>query len=216
MSAVPAVTLLAGVPLSVSPDEWDLREEQRKHIRQPPSGRRQQLAWSPPEEPLLQSLRTFSFRWSALLEFRDLLKRILSHPGPHELVIWRREYLAYAGDGTRTDWRFPWVQALDIHPVPPGGVAPAHFLTSARIGLAGPELAILTQDAATYEGSSPAAGELWVGELSTSFKVGAAPGSGETLYVDMVPAYLVIEDTETEATISGPIAEPRTLVLLEA
>ncbi len=216
LPSIPAAVLLQGQSLGLDPDEIQIRRKQRKFVRRTPGGPRQQLAWAPPGSPVLQSRRTFALSWIALLGLRDTVERILSHPGPYSLALWRREHLSFAGNGTLQDFTLPWPQAADhVDPLPPG-LTSERLATTARVGLSGPQLAVSTQDDAAYTSGSPAPGEVWMRRGTQDFKLGDTLAPGEILYLDLVPLFTVIETDETETTLRGPIAEPRSLVLVEA
>lgn len=209
--ARPAPAVLGGLVLKVSADAFEVRHTQRKTVR---PGGRQQLAWMGEGREMVGALREWTLSWSHLEELGDPLKRLLAHPGPHSLVLWQREYLAYAGDGLRTTFHLPWPQAVDTVPVP-GGQPPARYGATARLGLEGAPLTVEAVDSATFAAGPPPETTLWLLHGGREAALAAPPEEGQVLYLDLVPLYTVAQAPQHQARYQGAIPQPLSLLLQE-
>ncbi len=214
--AIPACATLAGVALEEAPaTEWSVRRRQHKTVRQGATGRRrQQLATTEAGGPALQITRTFTIRWQQLGKLRDTVEEILAEPGPHTLSLWRPEFLAFPGDGARTEFLLPWPLATDFL-TPPGGLDVERFAPVVKVSRQGQELFPVSKAPGEYAEGPPDPGEVWFLRQGRAFKIAAPPAAGETVYARVVPLFEVFEAEETEAAFSDPVSEPRSLILLE-
>ncbi len=216
--AIAAEMVLDGLAIAHPTASWDVRLDPQKIVLRNATGdRRQQIAEPAAGFPTLKAKRTFTLGWSHLGIAKDQVETLLSDPGQHQLALWRPEYLQWLGDGVRAEYFMPngWILATDYAP-PPGGVAPAIFDAEIRPGLSGDVLKPIVLDQASYDAGDPAAGEVWFLEASSQLKLAAPPAAGEKIYGKVVPRYLVFEDGPQSTRLTGPIREPRELVLLEA
>jgi len=213
--ALPTHPLLAGVVLNIASESWEVRTRQAKVVHDLPSGRREAYAYVDPGRPEIHALRTFEIAWAHLRgEVGLRVGRILSRPGPHDLILWQVENCAYAGDGARTEFVSPWRLAVDVE-TPPGGLDPSRFHPEVRLAIDGAPLAYLSKSSTDYAAADPAADEVWWLTGGVDFKLESAPAAGTYLYLDVVPAYSVFDSAETSRSHKDPVRRPRTLTLLE-
>lgn len=218
--AIAAAPVLDGFPLAgVDATSWAILRREMRSVRTTATGnRRESLAFQGPGWPLVKTARRFTLAYQHIGGLRGLVARLLALPGTHTLILWRPEVLAYVGDGERTVFHLPWPPAVDST-APPGGVSPALFQPEVRVGIADADpLAHQAKTGAEIDalaGAPPPAGEAWFEAGGTRFVV-AAPAAGEPLWATVHPLYTVFRGEEGETTLSNPIREPRTLVLLEA
>jgi len=214
----PSRVHLAGIELTSSADAWDIKRQELRTLTRSQTGRifEIQLAQAP-DLPLRTTYTEVGLTWKHIFfAGEDQLRRIRVRPGPKTLVLWRREDLAYVGNGDRREFRLPnsWTVAIDTHS-PTGGVLPTVFAPVLRIdGVAVPFSAAA---AAEYDAGDPPAGEGWWRQASATFKVAEPPSSTALVDLTVVPVYRVyIQPGEAEKVASEtPRVEPYELLLLE-
>jgi len=216
--AVPGPAVLAGTVLDVPTDEWRiLPREVVAHPEAADGSRREVRLYAGDGLPRRVVRRRFTLAWFHVRSLRQTLEWLFAASGPYDLVLWREEYPSWPGTGGRTEFSLPngWRLALDTAPAaaPPGGT----YTPRVRVGMAGADLAYVSQDTATYEAGAPAVGEVWFETGGSRFKLAAPPAVGETVHAALVPTYRVYHSGElAEKRLTGPIREPEELVLLEA
>jgi hypothetical protein len=215
--AVPAQPIFNGAVLSVSPELWQVTTSQAKTVHQlATAGRRETFTYWGPGWPLIKTKREVQIEWSHLKgEVGAMVERMLAAPGPHRLILWQPVDVAYAGDGSRAAYTCPWHQALDLYPIPPGGVPSSIFMPQVRLTLAGAPLNCLFQTAEAYSAGEPDEGDVWFLAGQGGFKLSAPPSAGSTVYLTTYPVLEVLEAPDSSRSFKNPVSRPRTLVLLE-
>lgn len=184
--------------------------------------RREAIAYQGAGNPLKRIRYDLVLRYAHLGPHLDLVSEILSLPGPHDVVVWKRVHPSYAGDGSRVEFTLPWRVATDVYSllIPPGLQTAEPFLQpGARIaarGVLGGALTVTVEDQATYDGGSPGAGEAWILEGGQTIKVGTVPTSSQFLHVKLVPVLEMFERPESQRSLpAGTMREPRDIALME-
>lgn len=201
---------------------WD---EAAEHVQMARPRRREARAYQGAGYPLVGGLFTVTLRFDNIRRQYDLIEKLFAVPGPHEIVLWHRIHMAYAGDGDRTTFYLPRVPLLvsqasfaDFPAAFPEGVQTA-LEVEAAIGLGDDETALTVQQKTQveYDAGTPSAGQAWFVPEAEEFKVGTAPESGERLYVTLTPILQMFHAPQVSKSYQGgmPRREPRSIVLLE-
>jgi hypothetical protein len=178
-------------------------------------GHRVQAIYHGDGYPLARARRRWTLNYEHLGDLYQLVERLLADPGEHTLVPWKSEFLAYAGDGDRTEFQMFWASAPDFYTVPHDRSA-APLLPEVRLSATAAPLTTVIHPTEDYEAAEPEAGEAWFEEGGTRFKVATAPADGARIYCRICPVYRVIEAAETSRGYKDAIREPRVVVLHEA
>ncbi len=221
MTAVKASAVLDGVHLSSVPaTEWRVRARELRHIRESATGvRREVLLATAAGQPLRRHVRTFALTWNHVGALRATVEELLATPGEHTLVLWREEFVTWAGDGVTRELTLPngWLLAVDALDPLPAEVTAAEIAPQVKIGIAGAALAHSLVDPATFDAGDPPAGEVWFAEGESRCKLGDVPDAGATVYARLVPVYRALQAPDRpEQRLDQPIREPLEFTLLEA
>lgn len=197
--------------------EEDIRERRIKAVPVLANGDRREVhVHSGAGFPLQKVKRDVTLRYQHLRGHLDLVEEILSAPGPHDLVVWKRIHPSFAGNGWRKEFFLYHRIANHLHALP-STLPSAPLAVEVRVGLAGAALTVLEKSQVDYDAGSPASTEAWFLDGGEKFKLGAAPADGARVYLRMVPILEMFEDVETERRYrAGTIREPRDIQLVEA
>ena len=135
-------------------------------------------------------------------------------PAVQTLILWRRETLAWAGDGARTLDRLPngWALATDEATLPQR-LGAARFAPELKVGRDGAPLVVDVVDDAVFDGEAPSpAGSAWIRRGGSDVRLSSAPLAGEWVYGSVMPVYRVVESPQ--AAEKG-LLRPVDVVLLE-
>lgn len=148
----------------------------------------------------------------------DLVEDLLAVPGVHELAPWRPQRCTWLGDGSATKLWAPWRRADELLTVP----SPLASRTDpvVKIARTGDPLDVVSVDTETFDDSAdPDPGEVWWEAEGQRLRLPSAPDSGVYVYARWYPLLRVYEATEDDRRNYGgqrPLAEPRSLYLVEA
>lgn len=213
--AVAAAAYLDGVAIP-NAREWRVIPVEGRVLRTSSGGStREIVAYQAAGLPPVRSKRRFAIRWEHIAD-ADGLRELLAVPGEHSLILWRREQLAYLGDGSRVEWTLPnsWSQATDSV-TPPGGLAASLFASVWKVGIDGTEITATSTASATFDASDPAAGQVWIRTGGSDVKIGDVAPAGTWIYARVVPVYTVLRDAPEETVLSKPLVEPAAVRLVE-
>lgn len=200
-----------------SPEQLTVRpRELVEHVRAKSGAMREGRPRRDPDLPLVAVKYTITLDWRHLGAHTRPVASRLAEPGPHDFALWKHEFLAYRGDGSRTEFRLPWRQAVHVY-APPEGQSAARFAMEVRLGHDGAELPVEDRDTAAYEAGAPAAGAVWAEVDGVRFKLGTPPAAGTIVSVAVVPLFRVFHGSEGgDRQYRSPAPEPRRIVLEEA
>jgi len=186
---------------------------------------REGIAYQGAGYPMIGVKHSLLIRFSNLGTQRDKVERIMSVPGPHDVLAWQPVFPTYAGDGDRTTFFLPWRvrdHFLGTYPAPEPPLQAAEtagqLAVEVRIGINGTPLDVLVKNEGDYAAGTPAADEAWFLEGGLEFKLGVVVLSGERVFVRYVPILSMIEEGSTPSRKygAGQVREPLDLALVEA
>lgn len=209
--------------------EEDFTQRKLKEVvtLQPSGAAREAIRWQGAGLPMLGLKHDLTLRYSHLRSHYDLVEELMNAPGPHDIVIWKRVHLVYAGDGSTDTFSLPWLSALDFYNIPgPLESASARLAVEVRTGLGGrdangntvssTEFEPVAKDDAGYDTGDPEADEVWFLEEGQEFRLLTPPLAGTRLYVRMVPILQMYEGAiVTKNYPPASRREPRNLQLME-
>ena len=213
-----ARAILAGQELFDGADTWEINRRELRTLNRTQSGRLVETVLArPPGYPMRSAYIEVGLTWSNILRAgEDRIRRIRTRPGLRDLVLWRREDLAYAADGARTEFRLAnrWINAIDRY-TPSGGIPAVSFAPVLRIDDV--EISFSAADVEVYNAGPPPSGEGWWLKNGSVWKVEPAPSEDAKIDLLIFPVYRVaIEPGETERLDGArPLVEPQRLLLIE-
>lgn len=197
--------------------KWTVTPDRLRDVRRAADGTlRETVLYSGAADlPLYTTKHTFAVDYSNISEAAaTIIDRALCVPGSHTLALWQHVHVAYRADGTRSEWRLPWLLAADwISPLPLG--RPATTFEPVVTLDAAAALDVLVVDTATFDAETPATGEVFFEQQGDRFKLEEAPPAGVIVRVAAVPLFEVIEHKPSPNRHDRVGVLPRQIVLVE-